>query len=938
MFPADTLGGALAPSGGGRPLENDLFQKGEENMKKRILSFALSLTLCLGLTTPAFAVDTGTSFLESGSDSIDKLSKEEIVQLLEENPLTLPDNVFDQVPSCSAPYSTGKVKTSALQTATDRLNALRQIAGLPNVQLDLTLCEQAQYGAVIIAAQGALNHNPSKPSGMDNDFYERAYDATSSSNLYADQTLTTAVDGFMDDSDTSNIDRLGHRRWQLNPGLGKIGFGYAESDTRYRTYVTEKVFDKSGDCEDYKFISWPASGNFPSNLFDGDIAWSVSLNTSEYRTPRQSDLTVTLVRESDGKTWTFRGSGYGASDNGAYFHIDTANYGIPNCIIFRPEGITSYEGVYTVTIDGLKSANGNPVDFSYQVDFFNPDDIGVEPEKPQETTQPEEPDKPQRPGQEEWPIEGGDLTVVASGNSTVARDYVVLADGRLVNWKDGTLFDTGYQAVSFAENRYMGLKADGTLWVWGEWYSLSDNTLEEPVEVLSSVKQISGYLALKEDGSVWSPEPLKGMEQRQDGIFYQVIANGIAQISSYREDAGTAVAEDGTLYSWGSNWDDAYLGRETDSNTGNPPASILNQVSYVNGHFAIREDGSLWSWGSNTFGTVGNGSGSIAATPVKVMDRVVGAWADEDNLAAVRTADGTLWTWGVNNAGELGYADFDNRQTYGLGSVAGPGTPYQSTPKAVQMDNVIQVTAGGMDITLALKSDGTLWASGKGYGPAFIKVMDGVKTPGQEQQPTEQEKPQQPEKPNETTEAVFTDVPANHWAHDYVEKAAAEGWVNGVGNNRFAPDKEISYAEFSTMLIRAYYADELNTYTGSSDPWFMPYCTVAHNLSLYDGTNMGQSAFDAIAEISCNRYEMAQLLYNILNDQDAMPEYDAASVQAKIGDWSSITGKYKDAVTGVFAAGLIGGVDANGTFNGDGVMTRAQAATVMCRLAELIGD
>lgn len=86
------------------------------------------------------------------------------------------------------------------------------------------------------------------------------------------------------------------------------------------------------------------------------------------------------------------------------------------------------------------------------------------------------------------------------------------------------------------------------------------------------------------------------------------------------------------------------------------------------------------------------------------------------------------------------------------------------------MDNVIQVTAGGMDITLALKSDGTLWASGKGYGPAFIKVMDGVKTPGQEQQPTEQERPQQPEKPNETTEAVFTDVPANHWAHDYVEK------------------------------------------------------------------------------------------------------------------------------------------------------------------------
>lgn len=91
-------------------------------------------------------------------------------------------------------------------------------------------------------------------------------------------------------------------------------------------------------------------------------------------------------------------------------------------------------------------------------------------------------------------------------------------------------------------------------------------------------------------------------------------------------------------------------------------------------------------------------------------------------MAAVRTADGTLWTWGVNNTGELGYADFDNRQTYGLGSVAGPGTPYQSTPKAVQMDNVIQVTAGGMDITLALKSDGTLWASAKDMVPLLSRL------------------------------------------------------------------------------------------------------------------------------------------------------------------------------------------------------------------------
>ncbi len=360
-------------------------------MKKQILSLALALTLCLGLSAPAFAAGGGTSgHLDSGSASIPKLSKEEISQLLEDNPLTLPEQVFDETPSCTAPYVAGKVKTEALQAAADRLNALRQIAGLPAVQLDLELSEQVQYGAVIQGALGSLSHYPSQPAGMDDAFYQLARDASSSSNLYAGPSLTQAIDGFMDDSDTSNIDRVGHRRWQLNPTMGKVGFGYAESNTVYRRYVSEYAFDRSGTCRDYDFVAWPASGNFPNNPsgFDQNTAWSVSLNPSEYSTPRQSDLTVTLTRESDGQTWTFQGSNYTAASSGAYFHVDTGGYGIANCIIFRPDGVTSYEGVYTVTIDGLRSASGSPVDFSYQVDFFDPANLDAEPEDPQEPEQP----------------------------------------------------------------------------------------------------------------------------------------------------------------------------------------------------------------------------------------------------------------------------------------------------------------------------------------------------------------------------------------------------------------------------------------------------------------------------------------------------------------------------------------------------------------------
>lgn len=338
-------------------------------MKKRLISFVLALALCFSPT--ALAVD---GVLDSGASHLPKLSKAEIAQLLEENSLDLPEQIFDEQPSVSAPYATGKVKEEALQAATDRLNAWRSIAGLTPVELDAALSENAQYGAVIQGVHNSLSHTPSRPTDMNDSFYQQAYEASSSSNLAAGYTLTEAIDGFMEDTDSSNIDRVGHRRWQLNPQLGKIGFGAATAGEGGYPYVAEKVFDRSAASYDYDFVAWPASGNFPAdtNAFGANTAWSVSLNPQKFATPRQSDLTVTLTQESSGQSWVFQGNGnYTSSNSGMYFNVDTGGYGVSNCIIFRPDGITDYEGLYTVSIDGLKSATGAAVDFSYQVDFFN---------------------------------------------------------------------------------------------------------------------------------------------------------------------------------------------------------------------------------------------------------------------------------------------------------------------------------------------------------------------------------------------------------------------------------------------------------------------------------------------------------------------------------------------------------------------------------------
>ena len=329
-------------------------------------------------------------FLNSGNTAAAKLSKTEINKILGANPMITPSTdagYFDVAPVTSGSYKTGTVKTEYLQAAVNRLSALRRIAGLPAVTMDATLNSQAQYGAVLLA-NAEFAHEPEKPADMSADFFTKGRAATESSNIAAGRQLTATPDGFMRDEGTHNLSVMGHRRWQLNPNMAKVGFGFAINENnayyasqgsgQYKYYTDEKCQDSSGANIDYRFISWPASGNFPIQLFAYDTAWSVTVNPAYYQTPDIASVKVTLTRDSDSSSWTFSNSeSYALTDYGKFFTVETKNYGVANCIIFRPDGISAYDGVYTVVIEGLKDSFGNAVSLSYKVDFFDSDDYNV---------------------------------------------------------------------------------------------------------------------------------------------------------------------------------------------------------------------------------------------------------------------------------------------------------------------------------------------------------------------------------------------------------------------------------------------------------------------------------------------------------------------------------------------------------------------------------
>lgn len=51
-------------------------------------------------------------------------------------------------------------------------------------------------------------------------------------------------------------------------------------------------------------------------------------------------------------------------------------------------------------------------------------------------------------------------------------------------------------------------------------------------------------------------------------------------------------------------------------------------------------------------------------------------------------------------------------------------------------------------------------------------------------------------------ESMFSDVPETHWAYDYINFAAAKGWVTGYPDGTFKPEKNVSRCEVVTITCR----------------------------------------------------------------------------------------------------------------------------------------
>ncbi len=193
-------------------------------------------------------------------------------------------------------------------------------------------------------------------------------------------------------------------------------------------------------------------------------------------------------------------------------------------------------------------------------------------------------------------------------------------------------------------------------------------------------------------------------------------------------------------------------------------------------------------------------------------------------------------------------------------------------------------------------------------------------TPEPEEPVVEPEEPVTPE-PEETARVELKDI-SGHWAEAIIVELVNSGAVSGYPDATFQPDKKITRAEFTTILVKAF---KLEAKTGKdfadiTDHWAKDAIVTAavHGIvSGYDADNFGPDK-------NITREQMAVMIIKAaqLNENDG--ESKQFSDNDKISSWAT------DAVAIASQNKIIAGYPDN-SFKPQGEATRAEAATVIIK-------
>jgi hypothetical protein len=176
----------------------------------------------------------------------------------------------------------------------------------------------------------------------------------------------------------------------------------------------------------------------------------------------------------------------------------------------------------------------------------------------------------------------------------------------------------------------------------------------------------------------------------------------------------------------------------------------------------------------------------------------------------------------------------------------------------------------------------------------------------------------------------FADVAPEAWYKNAVDFIAARGITSGTGERRFSPEAKLTRAQFVVLLMNAYQIG-VQTQAGpnfadAGSTYYTDYLGTAKGLGIVNG--IGNNRF--APEQAITRQEMFAMLHNALKVLDEVPaavnrtELSSFTDAAQTADWA------KEAMSALVKAGIVGGYD--NRLHPTAATTRGEIAQVLYNL------
>lgn len=178
----------------------------------------------------------------------------------------------------------------------------------------------------------------------------------------------------------------------------------------------------------------------------------------------------------------------------------------------------------------------------------------------------------------------------------------------------------------------------------------------------------------------------------------------------------------------------------------------------------------------------------------------------------------------------------------------------------------------------------------------------------------------------------FNDLENFSWAEPYIMRLVDKNVISKPDNNIFNPERNVTREEFLKMLVIAIdiSADgdkEILFQDCVADEWYYPYVKLAYTFGIVNGVD--KYTFGIGNNIT--RQDMSVMIYNAMEAKNvviAKPNNSFTSTE-NFADYA------KKKFSSIIEMGILNGYD-DGSFRPTSMSTRAEAATVICRLIDYL--